>query len=66
MLAYIQLIVAKHQQFATTANSITLIGSSSSLCSRSVPWKANGLRMWFLELRVLRCPVPNGTFPVFV
>ena len=40
--------------------------SSSSLCSRSVPWLGEGLSMQSPNYPVLRCPLPDRVAPVFV
>ena len=38
--------------------------SSSSSCSRSVPWLGKGFSMLFPHLPILRYTLPDGTLPV--
>ena len=40
--------------------------SSSSLCSRSVPWLGEGLSILLPHLPILRYPLPDGALPVVI
>ena len=47
-------------------SSILRRNFSSSLCSYSVPWLCEGLRMLLPHLPILRYPLPDGTLPVVI